>query len=62
MWTKCAEDALNQVEAGDREVGGASEGPRSEAMRRNIDFTNKQKEHSVDLVRLDLTKLQRVRS
>lgn len=49
MWTSCAEEALNQVEAGD-----------AEAMKRNIAFTNKQKEHSVDLVRLDLTKLQRV--
>ncbi|CAE6950747.1 sec61a [Symbiodinium sp. KB8] len=49
MWTKCAEDALNLVEKGNQQ-----------AMRANIDFTNKQLEHSVELVRLDLTKLQRV--
>jgi len=49
MWTKCAEDALNLVEKGNHE-----------AMRANINFTNKQLEHSVELVRLDLTKLQRV--
>ncbi|CAE7701040.1 DNAH6, partial [Symbiodinium sp. CCMP2456] len=49
MWTKCAEDALNLVEKGNQE-----------AMRANINFTNKQLEHSVELVRLDLTKLQRV--
>ncbi|CAJ1453086.1 unnamed protein product, partial [Effrenium voratum] len=48
MWTKCAEDALQLTERGD-----------AEAMKQNIAFTNKQLEHSVELVRLDLTKLQR---
>mmetsp|Transcript_49834 Transcript_49834/g.161193 ORF Transcript_49834/g.161193 Transcript_49834/m.161193 type:complete len:2904 (-) Transcript_49834:280-8991(-) len=49
MWTKCAEDALTKIEDGD-----------FEAMKQNIDFAKKQLEQSVGLVRLDLTKLQRV--
>jgi dynein heavy chain len=49
MWTKCAEDALNQMEAGNQN-----------AMLDNIAFTKKQLDHSVGLVRLDLNKLQRV--
>ncbi|CAE8583148.1 unnamed protein product, partial [Polarella glacialis] len=49
MWTKCAEDALTLVENGNKE-----------AMQGNVEFAKKQLEHSVGLVRLDLTKLQRV--
>eukprot|EP00746_Dinoflagellata_sp_MGD_P154845 gnl/MRDRNA2_/MRDRNA2_85065_c0_seq4.p1 gnl/MRDRNA2_/MRDRNA2_85065_c0~~gnl/MRDRNA2_/MRDRNA2_85065_c0_seq4.p1 ORF type:complete len:4104 (-),score=817.24 gnl/MRDRNA2_/MRDRNA2_85065_c0_seq4:76-11610(-) len=50
FWTKLAEEALNKIETG--------ENPK--AMQDNIDFTAEQRNHSVSLVRLNLTKLQRV--
>lgn len=50
MWTHSAEAALNQIESNSN----------PNAMVESIEFTKTQLEHSVSLVRLDLTKLQRV--
>jgi len=49
FWTSCAEAALNSREKGDEQ-----------AMMLNIKFAEDQLEHSVSLVRLELTKLQRM--
>ncbi|CAE7382407.1 DNAH6 [Symbiodinium necroappetens] len=49
MWTKCAEDALNLVEKGNQQA------PVNWPLLLSTSFL-----HSVELVRLDLTKLQRV--
>jgi dynein heavy chain len=49
MWTTLGEEALTKIEGGDEH-----------AMQANVDFTRRQLEDSVKIVRLDLTKLQRV--
>jgi dynein heavy chain len=49
FWTSCAEAALDLRESGEED-----------AMLNNIKFSEDQLEHSVSLVRLDLTKLQRM--
>jgi len=50
MWTQCAEVALDLIQSGQN----------NDAMTDNIKFTEHQLDHSVSLVRLDLTKLQRL--
>eukprot|EP00928_Gymnodinium_smaydae_P068050 TRINITY_DN5109_c0_g7_i1.p1 TRINITY_DN5109_c0_g7~~TRINITY_DN5109_c0_g7_i1.p1 ORF type:complete len:4115 (+),score=1184.64 TRINITY_DN5109_c0_g7_i1:176-12520(+) len=49
-WTTLAEEALNKI----------SSGENLNAMKDNIDFNNRQLANSVSIVRMNLTKLQRV--
>jgi dynein heavy chain len=50
FWTRLTEEALDQISSGKNQNG----------MKDNIDFNNKQLANSVSIVRMDLTKLQRV--